>query len=83
MRGPLAPAVALLALACAAGAGAAPWSEPMLIAAATRPVQPVAVRIAGHEAVAAWQAYRVVGQGRATDATDFGCGRPRAPSARD
>ena len=70
--GALAPAVAVLALACAGGASAAPWSEPMLIAAASRPVQPVAVRIAGQEAVAAWEDYRVVGHGRATDTTDFG-----------
>ena len=70
--GALVPAVAVLALACAGAAGAAPWSEPMLIAVATRPVQPVGVRIAGQEAVTAWQDYRVVGQGRSTDTTDFG-----------
>ena len=70
--GARAPAVAVLALACAGGASAAPWSEPMLIAAASRPVQPVAVRIAGQEAVAAWEDYRVVGHGCATDTMDFG-----------
>ena len=72
MRGrALAPAIAAPALAWAGGARAAPWSEPVLVAAAPRPAETVAVRIAGPEVAAAWTDYRVVGSGRGTSATDF------------
>ena len=67
----LAPAATVLALAGAGGATGAQWSEPLLIAPTPRPAQPVAVRIAGSEAIAAWRDYRVVGHGRATDTTDY------------
>jgi hypothetical protein len=67
----LAPVAAALALTCAGGARAAAWSEPVLVAAAPRPAETVAVRIAGREVAAAWKDYRVVGRGRATSTTDF------------
>ena len=67
----LAPVAAALALTCAGGAQAAAWSEPVLVAAAPRPAEAVAVRFAGPEVAAAWKDYRVVGRGRATTTTDF------------
>ena len=67
----LAPATAVLALAGAGAASAADWSEPLPVAPTPRPTRVVAVGIAGSEAIAAWDDYRVVGSGRATDTTDY------------
>ena len=67
----LAPAAAVLALAGAGAASAADWSEPLPVAPTPRPTRVVAVGIAGSEAIAAWDDYRVVGSGRATDTTDY------------
>jgi hypothetical protein len=69
--GRLAAAVTAVAAAGPGGATAAAWSEPLPIAATPRPTQTVAVGIAGSEAIAAWEDYRVVGSGRATDTTDY------------